>query len=102
MIEITEAAANYINQKSENKGFRLSVTSSGCNGHKYKWDINNATQDGDIVIFGNNASVVIDKMSYVYVQECVIDLESDVFNKTLKIVNPQVKHTCGCGESFSF
>lgn len=101
MIEITEAAAKYIISKSET-GLRLAVNGSGCNGFKYDWTIAKENQEDDIIMIQNGAKVVIDKMTYVYVQDSIIDLEVSTFSSSLKVVNPQVKNTCGCGESFSF
>ncbi len=101
MIEITEKAATYIKSKSD-IGFRLTVKSSGCNGFKYEWAVADQFLESDIVVEKDNAKVFIDKMTYLYVQDSTIDLETSSFSSTLKIINPQVKNTCGCGESFSF
>jgi len=101
MIEITEAAAKYIKSKSD-IGFRLKVKESGCNGFKYEWAVADSDQDNDIVMEQYGAKVLIDKMTYLYVQDSTIDLETSTFSSTLKIINPQVKNTCGCGESVSF
>lgn len=101
MIEITEAAAKYITSKSDT-GFRLTVKSSGCNGFKYEWSVAGTEQENDIVMVQNGARILIDRMTYIYVQDVTIDLETTTFSSSLKIDNPQVKNTCGCGESFSF
>jgi len=101
MIKITDAAADYIKSKSDT-GFRLKVKESGCNGFKYEWVVADSNQDSDVVMEENGAKVLIDKMTYLYVQDSTIDLETSKFSSTLKIINPQVKNTCGCGESFSF
>lgn len=101
MIKITDVAANYIKSKSSS-GFRLKVKSSGCNGYKYEWAVLDTQTADDTVVVHNDAIVVVDKMTLLYVQDATIDLETNQFSSTLKVENPQVKNTCGCGESFSF
>lgn len=100
MIEITEAAAKYITSKSDT-GLRLKVKNSGCNGFMYEWSVADINSEDDIIMVQNGAKVLIDKMTYLYVQDSKIDLEIDKFSSALKVINPQVKNTCGCGESFS-
>ena len=100
MIEITQEAAKYITSKSDT-GFRLKVKNSGCNGFMYEWSIASTNGDDDIVTEQNGAKLLVDKMTYLYIQDSKIDLETDKFSSSLKVINPQVKNTCGCGESFS-
>jgi len=101
MITITESAATYIKSKSEN-GMRLTVKSSGCNGYKYVWAVADTAKTDDIVVESNGTQVLVDKMTYLYVQDSTIDLQTSMFSSTLTVINPQVKNTCGCGESVSF
>lgn len=101
MITITESAAVYIKSKSEN-GMRLTVKSSGCNGYKYVWTIADTVKSDDVVVESNGTQVLVDKMTYLYVQDSTIDLQTSMFSSALTVSNPQVKNTCGCGESVSF
>lgn len=101
MIKITTEAAKYINSKSE-FGFKLSVKNSGCNGYKYDWSLASESVGNDVEVLDNGARILVDKLAYLYVQDATIDLETSTFNSTLRIDNPQVKNTCGCGESISF
>ena len=101
MIKLTELAANYIKSKSPT-GFRLAVKSSGCNGYRYDWTVaEDGQRDNDVLVEQDGVRLLVDRTSYLYVQDSVIDLEKSSFSSTLKIINPQVKNTCGCGESFS-
>ena len=101
MITITESAAVYIKSKSET-GMRLTVKSSGCNGYKYVWAVADTVNSDDIVVESNGTQVLVDKMTYLYVQDSTIDLQTSMFSSALTVTNPQVKNTCGCGESVSF
>ena len=101
MIKITDSAAKYIKAKSVS-GLRLKVKTSGCNGYMYVWSVLETQDENDTVVTHNDAIVVVDKMTLLYVQDSTIDLETSQFSSTLKVENPQVKNTCGCGESFSF
>ena len=101
MITLTEKAASYVKNKSDS-GLRLSVKNSGCNGYKYDWAIYEAPQEGDVIVEAFGTKIVVDKMSYLYVQDATIDLSVSTFSSALTINNPMVKNTCGCGESISF
>ena len=43
----------------------------------------------------------VDAFSHVYLENVEIDYEDTTFHSAFKIRNPDVKQTCGCGNSFS-
>ena len=45
--------------------------------------------------------LVIDPMSYMYLQGADIDYREDINGAQFVIRNPNAKTTCGCGASFS-
>ena len=92
MINLTDTADIHLSSViNENTGMftdiRLSVTSGGCSGFNYDWQLTSSEEADDHVID--------------------LDLhllggfnKKDIFGQRLMIDNPNVKSTCGCGESF--
>jgi iron-sulfur cluster assembly protein len=103
-VIITNEAADFIKSscdKNNSLGMRLSVKSSGCNGFKYSWELTSDKLSEDEIIEANGVFLAIDSLTAEMLQNSTIELEKDLFSSTLKINNPQVGYTCGCGQSFS-
>ncbi len=103
-VTITEEAADFIKSscdKHQTKGMRLSVKSSGCNGFKYLWEATSEQNLDDEIINVDGAFLLIDATTAGLLENSTIELEKDLFSSTLKINNPLVTNTCGCGQSFS-
>lgn len=111
-IEITEKAAQMVKKAldeqnaggMELKFLRVGVIGGGCSGFSYDLDLIKESKPTDFQfeLFGLN--VVIDPMSSQYLKGTVIDYYEDPTNPMragFKFNNPQAKHTCGCGSSFS-
>jgi iron-sulfur cluster assembly protein len=45
--------------------------------------------------------VLVDRKSYLYLVDTVVDYAETLQNAGFQIQNPNVKTTCGCGESFT-
>jgi len=45
---------------------------------------------------------VVDPFSMTYLEGSTLDFKNDVFSQSFVIENPNVKTTCGCGESIGF
>jgi len=100
---------------------RVYITGGGCSGFQYGFTFDENINTDDIVIEkklnekdedeeggeggdeGGTGSVkmLIDAMSYQYLQGAVIDYREDVNGAQFVIKNPNAKTTCGCGSSFS-
>jgi iron-sulfur cluster assembly protein len=84
-------------------GLRFGYSTGGCSGNKYIIEFENEP-DADDLIFEFDGGV------YVYVKEdqmdklknSTIDWEDTLMESGFKIVNPQAKRPCGCGESVDF
>jgi iron-sulfur cluster assembly protein len=103
-VILTQEAAEFIKascDKNNSQGMRLSVKSSGCNGFKYSWDLASDKESEDEILDANGVFLAIDSTTANMLQNSTIELEKDLFSSTLKINNPQVGYTCGCGQSFS-
>ena len=103
-VILTKEAEDFIKsncEKNQSPGMRLSVQSKGCNGFKYTWELTENTSVEDEVIDANGAFLAIDSLTLGLVKNSTIELETDLFSSMLKINNPLVANTCGCGQSFS-
>ena len=80
---------------------RVFVTGGGCSGFSYKFDLDEAQNDDDIVIERDGAKVLIDEMSMEFMRGSEIDFSTDLIGAAFKINNPNATAACGCGTSFS-
>ena len=80
---------------------RVSVEGGGCSGFQYKFDIERAKAEDDLVLARDRAVVLIDPVSVNYMAGSEIDFVDDLIGQSFKIVNPLATASCGCGTSFS-
>jgi iron-sulfur cluster assembly accessory protein len=104
-VTVSERAARRIGDilKSEAPGamLRVSVEGGGCSGFQYKFDIERARGDDDIVITRDGATVLIDSISVSYMKGSEIDFVDGLIGASFKVNNPNATAGCGCGTSFS-
>jgi len=104
-VTISDSAARRIGEilKGEPAGamLRVSVEGGGCSGFQYKFDIERAKADDDLVLARDGAVVLIDPVSVNYMAGSQIDFVDDLIGQSFKINNPQATASCGCGTSFS-
>jgi iron-sulfur cluster assembly accessory protein len=104
-ITVTERAARRIGEilRREPPGsmLRVSVEGGGCSGFQYRFDIDRAQGDDDVVIRREGATVLIDQISVGYLAGSEIDFVDDLIGASFRINNPQATASCGCGTSFS-
>jgi len=104
-IIVTERAARRIGQilSAEPAGamLRLSVQGGGCSGFQYKFDIDRAKGEDDVVISRDGVTVLVDAVSLQYLAGSEIDFVDDLIGASFKVNNPKAKASCGCGTSFS-
>ncbi len=79
---------------------RISIKGGGCSGFQYVFTFSHVNAD-DWVIEKNSVKLVIDPLSYQYLQKAKIDYRQDVNGEQFVISNPNAKTTCGCGSSFT-
>ena len=100
MIQITDSAKDYLTSMTESESKRfafLSVLGGGCSGFQYKWELTDKEEDGIVV----EDILVIDKIAEMFVIGCTVDYVREFGGSYLKVVNPNAKASCGCGESFA-
>ena len=102
MISLSENAATKIKQlASENPGggLRVKVVGGGCSGLQYRMEIDEA-KERDKIFERDGAKLIVDKKSFLYLNGSELDYAEELMSAGFKVVNPNVKRTCGCGESF--
>lgn len=104
-ITVTESAANRIKHlvgKMDGAvALRISVVGGGCSGLQYSFALETEPAQSDFVVEMMDARVVIDPLSKVFLQGSVLDFKKETFVEQFVISNPNVKTTCGCGNSIS-
>ena len=107
MITITDGAARKARALAERDGrpdaaLRVRVTAGGCSGFSYVLTLEDTPADGDHVVEGPGGfRVLIDPASAPIVTGSTLEFNDSMMDGGLKMVNPQAKHECACGESFS-
>lgn len=56
---------------------------------------------GDKVFSHNGATIMIEKLSYLFVTGSRLDYVEALTGSGFNLVNPNVKKTCACGSSFA-
>src|SRR5690606_14542698 len=104
-VTLTEKAAmhvaNYLAKRGKGVGIRLGVRTSGCSGMAYKLEFVDEQQPEDLVFESHGVRVVVDPKSLPYIDGTELDYVREGLNEGFKFNNPNVKDSCGCGESFN-
>jgi iron-sulfur cluster assembly protein len=105
-VTLTEAAARHVagmlDKRGHGLGLRVGTRKSGCTGYAYDVDYADAVDDQDQIFESHGVKVVVDATSLTRIDGMEIDfVRSSLLNQGFEFRNPQVKNTCGCGESFS-
>ncbi|MFA5825077.1 MAG: iron-sulfur cluster assembly protein IscA [Gallionellaceae bacterium] len=103
-VTLTENAAkhvqNFLTKRGKGVGLRVGVRTSGCSGMAYKLEFADAADSDDLQFVSNGVTVLIDPQSLPYIDGMELDYTREGLNEGFKFNNPNVKDSCGCGESF--
>ena len=102
----TDSAADKVKQLIEEEGnaelkLRVFVQGGGCSGFQYGFTFDEEVAEDDTRMEKNGVTLLIDPMSYQYLDGTEIDYVEGLHGSGFKFNNPNVKGTCGCGSSFS-
>lgn len=104
-ITLTEAAAEriraYLERRGKGVGLRLAVRNTGCSGYAYAIDYADEVGPDDEVFEAHGARLVVDRESLKLLDGTEVDFVREGLNEGFRFNNPNVKATCGCGESFT-
>ena len=103
-ITLSASAADrvrkFLAQRGKGIGLRLGVRTSGCSGMAYTLEFVDESQPEDLSFESNGVTVLIDPKSLSFLDGTELDFVREGLNEGFKFNNPNVKTTCGCGESF--
>jgi iron-sulfur cluster assembly protein len=104
-ITLTQAAASRVKQFLDNRGkgvgLRLGVKTTGCSGMAYVIEYADAIEDNDVVFENQGVKVIVNPKSLAYLDGTELDYSKEGLNEGFRFNNPNVKDSCGCGESFN-
>lgn len=106
MIEITENATIKIadilaEENKPNLKLRMFVQGGGCSGFSYGFTLDEEQNEDDFEISSGSSSVLVDSISFQYLDGSTVDYTETLMGSSFNIKNPQAVSTCGCGSSFS-
>lgn len=103
-IELSPPAASKVetllSDLEQGMHFRVFITGGGCSGFEYGFTFDEDPEEDDIVI-ETSVPMLVDNLSYQYLDGSIVDYRVDLQGARFLIVNPNAKTTCGCGNSFS-
>ncbi|HWS04081.1 MAG TPA: iron-sulfur cluster assembly protein IscA [Gammaproteobacteria bacterium] len=104
-ITLTESAAErvqkFLSNRGKGVGLRLGVKTTGCSGMAYVLEFVDAVEPEDQVFESYGVQVIVNPKSLVYLDGTELDYGKEGLNEGFKFNNPNVKDSCGCGESFN-
>ncbi len=107
VITVTERAERKARQLAEKEGrpdaaLRVRVLAGGCSGFTYELSFTEVPGPDDAVIQAPGGfRVLIDPASQPILRGSTLDFDDALMGGGLKMLNPQAKHECACGDSFS-
>ena len=103
----TKVAELIKEEENDALNLRVYITGGGCSGFQYGFTFDEDIQ-GDDMIFETSVEnyhrpikLLVDPMSYQYLENAEIDYREDLQGEQFVIKNPNAKTTCVCGSSFS-
>jgi iron-sulfur cluster assembly protein len=106
MITLTATAAEKVKKLLTQRGtpdiaLRIGVRGGGCSGNSYFMEFCEAESPGDEVLDTGGVRLIIDLKSAVLLGGTEIDYVEGLMGAGFKFNNPNVRHSCACGDSFS-
>ena len=105
IVNLTENAANEVKSLVQSdpanagKTLRVYVESGGCSGLQYGLVFDEQRAD-DLRAEFFGVPVLVDAFSANYLRGAVVDFSDSLNGGGFKILNPNARQSCGCGNSF--
>ncbi len=105
-ISLTALAAEKVRELLDQRGtpdhaLRLGVRGGGCSGNSYFMEWCPEPETDDQVFDSHGVRLVVDTRSLQLLSGTEIDWVTGLMGSGFKFNNPNVRHRCACGESFS-
>ncbi len=107
VITVTDRAAAKARQlaardASPDAALRVRVLAGGCSGFTYQLSFVDAPNEDDAIVRSSDGfRVLIDPASQPIVRGSTLDFDDALMGGGLRMLNPQAKQNCACGDSFS-
>jgi len=109
-IQVTDRAIAAIKKAASTraaapKGLRVGIRGGGCTGFSYlfEWSDSEPRPEDKVLSFEDGqVRVFVDPKSFIYLDGSTLEYATSMMARGFKFVNPNVKGTCGCGESVQF
>jgi iron-sulfur cluster insertion protein len=88
-------------ENQPNLKFRIFVQGGGCAGFSYGFQLDESQNEDDFDFQYDDLTVLVDSMSWGYLQGAKIRWEESDMGASFVIDNPNAQTSCGCGSSFS-
>ena len=88
-------------ERNPNLKLRVFVQGGGCSGMSYGFTMDEDQNDDDFDFVYDSIQVLVDSISYQYLEKASIRYEEGPMGASFSINNPDAVSTCGCGSSFS-
>jgi len=104
-LVFTEAAAAKVRElileeANPNLKLRVYITGGGCSGFQYGFTFDEATDEGDIAVQRDEVTLLVDPLSFQYLEGAEVDYTENLQGARFVIKNPNAATTCSCGSSF--
>jgi len=83
------------------RGLRVGIRGGGCSGNSYFMEFSNGEEPGDQIFESHGVRLIVDERSASVLAGTEIDFVNGLMGSGFKFNNPNVRHSCACGESFS-
>lgn len=105
-VILTESAAQRVQtliamEGKPNLMLRLGVSGGGCSGFQYNIELDDKTNEDDVISEQHGVKLVVDQTSLDLLDGTEVDFVEDLMGASFQFKNPQATSTCGCGSSFS-
>lgn len=104
-LVLTPAAVNRIKQLLKKEpaavGLKIGVLQRGCNGMSYTLEYANSKGKFDEEVNQDGVKVFIDAKAQLTLLGTEMDFQESKLSNEFIFNNPNIKATCGCGESFT-
>lgn len=104
-LAFTESAARKVRELTLADGnpdlkLRVYITGGGCSGFQYGFTFDERADDDDIRVERDGVELLVDPLSFQYLEGAEIDYSESLQGARFVIRNPNAATTCGCGSSF--